>query len=326
VAPGGGYHVYYCQYGVPDGSRTVAPGVSEGKPGTVSLLPVDWSVTWTLKNRSSRGDGLVELVKAQKVTDANSGDALKIKSRTTIVKGKDLNPTEVTVTNDVTTTNVITLPIGTTYTSAITRIGKMGSVSFKLEYIPFNLAEENSWSGFIRESAFAALGSTPVWVIRNGVNDKAQNGNTNFANLGKSGHTDPVDTENFANGNGAVSFAVAADKPGTGELVIRDEVFIGPSTSNMPVIGFTTEGYTGEAEAYYAVVPVDETPAYSAYTAIAGSPLAAGKYQKQITLDTANGNYDVYVLLYKDGKVSVAKASPKNKDYTQFWNYAIIDT
>jgi hypothetical protein len=139
--------------------------------------------------------------------------------------------------------------------------------------------------------------NVPVWIIRNGVNDLAQDVNTDFEKLGKS------DMPEGTNGNGAVSFAIAADSPANpedpqdGDLVIKDGTFVGPSNSSTPKIGFTTAGYDGTAGVYYAVVAAGaDAPAYSAYTNSLGL-LEAGDYEKQITLlGTADNDYDVYVI------------------------------
>jgi hypothetical protein len=88
-----------------------------------------------------------------------------------------------------------------------------------------------------------------VWIIRNGVNDAAQNEETDFTieNPGIGEET---------NWNGAVRYEIAAKTPTDGsELEIRDGKFLGPADSNIPDITFTTDGYDETAEVYYAVVP-----------------------------------------------------------------------
>ncbi|MDR0760800.1 MAG: hypothetical protein LBF74_11960 [Treponema sp.] len=282
-------------------SQTAAPKIADGKPGPASLLPIDWGVTWTVKQGGSGNDGLVDLIQAQKVIAANGGgNTLKVKNKHTIVQGTDRTGS-VLITPAAETGNVITLGSIGSYTSGITRIGTSGSVAFKLEYVPFNLTDPANWAAIRDEdkSAFDLSAGGPVWIIRNGVNDEDQNGNTDFN--GKR----PWD--GTVNGNGAVRFEITAGIPAHNTLVIKDGVFKGPSNSSTPVIAFTTAEYDGTAEVYYAVVNAGSPPpAYSAYThSIPGSPLVVGDYQKQITLDTANSDYDVYVVLFKDGKVSV---------------------
>lgn len=88
------------------GSRTAAPK-GNGMPGMVSLLPLDWKVTWTVKKGAS-GDGFADMVTAQKAINAAAGDNLKVKSKQTIVKvaGQDESAP---VTSNTDTGNVITL-------------------------------------------------------------------------------------------------------------------------------------------------------------------------------------------------------------------------
>ncbi|MDR0689444.1 MAG: SUMF1/EgtB/PvdO family nonheme iron enzyme [Spirochaetaceae bacterium] len=287
--------------GVPAGSRTTAPVVTNGKPGAVSLLPVDWGVTWTVKRGGTSGNGFENLIKAQQAVDEDAGEDLLVKSKQTILKAGSRQTAP--VTTNTATGNGITAALGS-YTSGITNIGVRGSVQFKLEYVPFNLTDGRVWAGYNGESKFNLDGKTPpVWIIRNGVNDEAQDSATDFTNFGKEGNA-------AANGNGAVAFVVAADEgdpqnPKAGDLVIKDAAFVGPSNLTTAAIKFTTEGYAGQAAAYYAVVAGGTAaPEYSAYTTGLGSFAAGTDHQGTVTLGTANGNYDVYVVLFKDGKVS----------------------
>jgi hypothetical protein len=234
------------------GSRTAAPEVNAGTPGKVSLLPFYWSVTWKVKKGVS-GDGFEELVKAQKVIPANVNKSnLLVNSKPAIIA--KAGEAESLVTLDEVIGNEITLSsIGDgngSCTAGITKIGTEGTVQFKVEYVPFNLTSGEVWTN--NKSKFNLDGSNvPVWIIRNGVNDDAQNTDTNFNNFATAGST--------ANGNGAVAYVVTADKPKdptnpqTGDLVIRDGKFVGPSTSEVPEISFITGGYEGAAEVYYAV-------------------------------------------------------------------------
>jgi formylglycine-generating enzyme required for sulfatase activity len=127
------------------------------------------------------------------------------------------------------------------------------------------------------------------------------------------------------NGNGAVSFEKAAEGPGpntpynpedpppAGTLTIKDGKFEGldedDPTNKTAYIGFTSAGYDAgtTAEVYYAVVTANSTtPGYSAYTNSL-DPVAQDTHTgKLITLpgDGNNIDYDVYVLLFKGGKVS----------------------
>jgi hypothetical protein len=299
-----------------EGNRTAAPAVSDGKPGKVSLLPLEWGVKWTVKKGAS-GNGFEDLITAQKVTDAAAGNNLLVTSKAIIRTGGQEN-----------TSNTLTIagkeirgfigndsvqPNKESYTAGITKIGTEGSVQFNLEYVPFNLNDTDKWSSYIGKSKFAVSGKKiPVWIIRNGINDLAQDSSTDFTKFGENSNAN-------ANGNGAVSYVVAADGPNNppqaGDLVIKDGKFVGPSSSEMPKIKFSTEGYTEKAEAYYAVVSGEGTssaPGYSAYSQSLGSFFTGKEHEGTIDLRAANrdlaaanGNYDVYVILFKDGKVSL---------------------
>jgi hypothetical protein len=277
------------------GQRTVEPTVSAGKPGAVNLLPLDWNVSWTIK-RGLTGNGLTDLVRAQNVT-GNAGNALQLKStpQAMVREGTGDGSWSDTTLNG----NIITWPL-TAYTSGLLRIGTAGSVNFRLEYVPFNktAGEKNPWNTFNTKSVFDLReNKEPVWIIRNGVNDLAQNTDTDFSNLGKN---------KTANGNGAVSFGVAAKTPADGgSLGIRNGAFKGPANSKTPEITFTTYGYTGTAEVHYAVVPEEkDPPGYSDYTLL--NSREAGDQQERIEIPEAGGNYDVYVILFKDGEISNA--------------------
>jgi hypothetical protein len=283
-------------------AATVQPVVTAGKPEAATLLPVNWDARWTIQQGAS-GSGLNDLVRAQKIPNPTAGDALRLKSAQTLVRvGGAI------WSNTAPNGNIVIQDIGS-YTSGFGQIGTSGSVNFKLEYVPYNLTAGglNPWTALDDDSVFELSGNgEPVWIIRNGVNDLDQNGNTDFTSF----HNIDLGMTT-ANGNGAVRFVVEPKIPGGGPgggstLVVKDGVFIGPSSSKMPQIGFTTAGYTGTAEGYYAVVAKNDLPPeHSAYTGPLGS-LAVNTHTKQITLPAANGDYDVYVIIFKDGAVSNA--------------------
>jgi hypothetical protein len=300
------------------GERTAAPVLTDGKPAEFKLFPVDWKVTWKVL-KGTGGDGFSNLVAAQKVINPGAGDTLVLKSKNTIIRGAGLSDanTAPTITGSTITLNSIE-----TYTAGITRLGTTGSVNFKLEYIPFNLTTSGAWKTYNSKSAFVLDGDDkqPVWIIRNGLNDLVSNAQTNFITPLTSGN----------NGNGAVAFTIAADAPvdptdpQSGDLIITAQGITG-IPSYMPIIQFTTSGYTDDAQIRYAIVavPQGETtttpPSYQEYTKILKSEsfdgetvsytnvpsVSAGSYDNlHITLPVSGGNYDVYVRLLKGGKVS----------------------
>jgi hypothetical protein len=272
------------------GTQTTDPVVNTGIPKAVTLFPGAWNVTWTIK-RGLTGNGLTDLILAQNIA-SNKGDALALKSAQTIVReGTGAG----TWTNAVLNGNTLTRSLAG-YTEGFGRIG--GSANFKLEYVPFNLTageKANPWTAFDGDSVFNLSGKQePVWIIRNGLNDLAQDGNTDFNNLGNG----------TANGNGAVCFGIEPKTPYNGSaLTIRDGEFTA-GTGADGKIGFTTGGYTGNAEVYYAVVSHrKDPPGYSEYKLLNGSA-GTGRHQETVSLTEAGGNYDIYTLVYKAGEVS----------------------
>jgi hypothetical protein len=275
------------------GRKTVEPALdSTGTPGEVILHPAGWDVKWTIKEGLT-GNWRTGLVMAQKLINSEAGDALLLRKAETLVRD-----TAVTWQDSTLTGNVITRSIENT--TGLGSIGNAGSVNFKLEYVPFNLTggKTNPWTQFDEKSVFNLEGSNepPVWIIRNGVNDEAQNDDTDFTSFNRL---------SSANGNGAVRYKVAAKTPAEGSaLTVSDGVFEGPWTSTTPKISFTTGGYTGTAEVYYTVVEAGKGPPdYSAYGPLLAE-VGPGNQTPEITVPGAKGYYDVYVIVYKDGEVS----------------------
>ena len=188
------------------GGQTVEPEVVDGFPKPVSLSPGDWKVEWTIQRANAGTDGLDRLRAAQAIMedtgydlglDRNGGRELKIRGLTYKKDGAPVSP-QPAVTS---ISNGIDWALDSAYTG---NIGDTGAVNFNVEYVPFNLTGADDWkiaySGKPVETACAD--GIPAWIIRNGVNDAAPTGNTNFNNFG--------DTDKCpdANANGAVAFEV----------------------------------------------------------------------------------------------------------------------
>jgi hypothetical protein len=91
------------------------------------------------------------------------------------------------------------------------------------------------------------------------------------------------------------------DPATSNELVVKNGLFEGPWGTSTPRMEFTTAGYTGTAELWYAVVEPNDPANYSDYTSLGSLP--AGIHTGQpIKLDP--GQKDILVLAYKDGMVS----------------------
>ncbi|MDR2247887.1 MAG: hypothetical protein LBE17_14655 [Treponema sp.] len=251
------------------------------KTGAAAALPpVAWNVKWTVQTGAG-GNGLADLIAAQKnIAAGGAGNGLRITGKTIRVNG-----TAVRSETNASTGNVITHDI-TDYTAGLAKIGTSGSAAFTLEYVPFNLAAKEDWEDFADKSIFDLNNGPPVWIIRNGVNDEVQDEDTDFSGPW---------WETGKNGNGAVRFALTEEKDGS--LVIGL-----PAARDDAAITFTTGGYAGTADVYYAAAPVVNggtvAPAdYSAYTLL-GS-YGTGTHTAEITIAEAA---DVYLMVFKDGK------------------------
>jgi hypothetical protein len=84
--------------------------------------------------------------------------------------------------------------------------GTATTASFKMEYAPFGLGG-GAWTAGVNG------GVKPVWVIRNGLNDVAQDADTDFAHYGLGG---------TANANGAISVAVVNPAASLGAGLYED--------------------------------------------------------------------------------------------------------
>jgi hypothetical protein len=176
-----------------NGGATIEPALTVGyKPQAVILDPTEaWTVTWDIQ-----GSGLGELFGVAGDV-ANFGDVFPEGTRKSILQvdgGQRHVDDALTIdSNDLTISGTSSsLKIKRVIAANTWQTG--GSVNFNLEYTAFSgLQSEIDWNGK----------ELPAWIIRNGVNDEAQNAATVF---------DPSiswkGTGLQANGNGAVAFKV----------------------------------------------------------------------------------------------------------------------
>jgi hypothetical protein len=283
-------------------SLIVEPKVIGGKPYPAYITPGNWQVNWKVQ-RTSGLDGFKDLIAAQKLANAqSSGTDLLIKGKQNI-----LNTTR--SGNGLSTKNTFDFSLGTLANQA------SGSVNFNLEYVPFNLPSPK-WNG--KTSGFFNMTNGPVWIIRNGLNDTAQDGNTEFSN----------GLFSNKNGNGGVRFQVGLPPKGSdpGEtpdsitLEVDDGAFKDTPYKPAPTITFETDGYEDSAEVWYAIVPADgPAPDREDYVWLdtIGGP---SDYEEAISVDSdfyANSKeYDVYVIISKGGEVSPPEkiSSKGNRD------------
>jgi hypothetical protein len=278
---------------------TIEPAMTEAlgwKPQEAALLPVSWTAKWTLK-----GTGLLYLLGAQNRVSGSVPLSTSLSGAvvSSVVRGP-LNGSMITATlpstqsstgtvftdnntldeifgvpggskvtaftigNDVVSMDLTAGLIGT----GMGAIGKKGNAYFKLEYVPFGTATlwDNKTSA-VFTSHNNLNGGKPKWIIRNGVNDIAQNDATVFD--GVMDYTVPTNTipgttwtgtsDTTPNGNGAVRFAIRTANedpyfPGyTAETLV---ITAGEYTANAdPTSGgtvtFDAGGWTGDATAYW---------------------------------------------------------------------------
>jgi hypothetical protein len=161
--------------------------------------------------------------------------------------------------------------------------GTAGTVYFNLPYKPL---ADKSWIGFP-----GVPETPPVWIIRNGLNDESQDGNTDFKALAGGDST--------KNGNGAVRFAI----------VDRSLWITKP---------FKTRGSDTEAKVeftlnhagtvYYAVVDKNSPAAPFTYTTTAGTFNGPGTYD--ITLPMTDTQDVVWLILMDTRGGTVVRSKP----------------
>jgi hypothetical protein len=284
-----------------------------------------WKVKWNIGRNTGGGvNGLTGLLEAQ------SRDAdLPVVARKYIMDGAEYSSE-----GGGNTTNIVeySLPVK----DEITDIGTTYWVNFNREYVPFNLTEAD-WSGYNSKSKFNLASSAPTWIIRNGLNDQKQDGNTDFARAGK-----PGEGYNYKdyNGNGGVAAQVKEnlgftdlnedgfpdgatdtgsikdgypDGPGTADpndLIIYGGKFQGPADTKYVKINFSTAGYTGNATVYYGIVQpgtynADNPLPYGMFNSIPLGVYGPGSHNNvSITLPDAVKEYDIWLVFMKDGRIS----------------------
>jgi uncharacterized protein YjdB len=173
--------------------------------GIFSLLPESWKVEWTVGGKD--GNGFTDLEAARKTASLFKDPIARV--GTGAAQNSGINEPN---------GRVITLNLGAL------QVENEGSANFNLKYVPFSLNSADKWAGF---TALNKKEGVPVWIIRNGINDQAQNSNTDFSSPG----TDWAGTKN---GNGAVAFKVFA--PVTGITDVPKTTAVGTLTLSGTVV------------------------------------------------------------------------------------------
>jgi hypothetical protein len=282
--------------------ETREPGtlpVGSGKNQLITFLsPRDWTIKWTLQ----WGDGtnaLEKLLLAEKVFYPTAS-SVSVRS----VSGYAGGETSATVSPDADIhfdgINTVTMKIANS--TQVANIGNKYSANFRLEYLPFNLTASAEWTDRLTPLIWQNVGAgVPVWSIRNGVNNNAQNPDTNFANYTVAGFT------NSANGNGAVVFAVRAESANEG---IDPPAFLtiaadGKITED--TMKFTPGGWTGSAPDVYYWFGDTKPTDYSFYKKVTPTSPLMKDSENMISKTTIGGDNWVadsgaWVVLLKDGK------------------------
>jgi hypothetical protein len=156
--------------------------------------------------------------------------------------------------------------------------GNGGTAYFNLKYSPL----PNAWTGFNN-------GDVPEWIIRNGLNDALQDGNTNFRAL--------AGGDSAKNGNGAVRFTVAAPppaNPGLDQTLQITKPLKTPVDGTDVKIEFTlNRGGT----VYYTVIDKDDDlAAPSAYTSPSGPFTGPGTFTTAGTFP-GPGTYEITLTM-----------------------------
>jgi hypothetical protein len=171
---------------------------------------------------------------------------------------------------------------GTSVTADIAVL--QGAAYFNLLYKPLNLTDDKWQEGFP-----GAPKIPPEWIIRNGLNDEPQDGNTDFLAL--------AGGDISKNGNGAVRF----DR----SLWITKPLKTPINNTTNAKVGFTLS-HAGMV--YYAVVNKNSPGAPSAYTTFAGPYTGPGTYE--ITLTMSDTQDAVWLMLMDASSGTEVRSKP----------------
>jgi hypothetical protein len=234
--------------------------------GVTLCQGVTAELIWTVTS------GFAPLINAQKkISGKENENTLLFKAGKTIVRhGVTVDEPPVNSLDGINFNAITLADIGTT------AVGD-GSANFNLKYVPFNLIG-TAWGSESLKAEVIKEASDPVWIIRNGINDEAQNNYTVFLNPAETSSCPWNGTGGTKyNGNGAVRFSVA----GIDQDLTR--YIPAPVTGGTPVMSFAGPQYTGMVEWTDVTVPAAPIPSITV-------PFAVQKvYQAKVTLTPASG-------------------------------------
>jgi hypothetical protein len=298
----------------------------------------NWDIEWIIQkgfsDGTSGGDGLEPLVTARKAIDLNAPDP-------------EFNSIQWTL-NGAAQNSALRLEDGRRVILNLGSFpdeGEEATVNFNLKYVPFGGSGKFDWSVYNDISKFNLVEEDPVWIIRNGVNDLAQNGDTDFTSLGFNGK----------NGNGGVTYKVLApeadedednlnnqrevelgtdpfdpdtdkdgfsdkievdtgfdpndpaDNPtrGTNNLSITNGKFAGWTDDEDAIITFTTGGYREKERAYGYYVTAQKDGGQPALTEFTNELGLLSCGNQRKTFKELTRTVEVYIVIMKDHNVSL---------------------
>ncbi|MDR3138592.1 MAG: hypothetical protein LBT95_02840, partial [Treponema sp.] len=296
-----------------DADTVVQPVLGSG----AQLVPGAWDVQWTVKRYTGQTtgneeSGFIDLTSAQVGSDLFKTPL----SSSVVSEGTQVtSPPTPSLSG-----NTVTLSLPASYTGTV---GQTGSVNFNLKYAPFSLSGSGSWTATSGYSVFSD--GVPEWIIRNGVNDEAQDGNTDFDKFGN---------ESGYNGNGAVAFTVQEFLVPDGITVHKtwyvasngsDTIGIGTGAKTAPLktvqkaveeitaayVADNSWRYGSNSEAYAAIVILGEVPVKS-----------------EILIDNRSSIYPPILLtdgsLSPGGKLKATTAIGNDTRLLDIWNGAQV--
>jgi hypothetical protein len=298
------------------------PVTVTNKPGVVFVPPTATRVEWKVVQGTNGANGFTNLFAAHKLFHKNGQFQMTTGGRT-IVRGDGIdsgNPKIVEMGfSDINSTNSLEeVAVGVStiylniddYTNGLNRIGKLGSVNFELDYVPFG---PDIWTE--TENGNKNV-DNPIkkWIIRNGINSEPQDNNTIFIVPGQSKDNTPLTWgTSGANGNGAIRFKPAVG-PGGGDNPDNPGWNI-PGLDNLKI---TTGEYKGSSKINFTLAGIPEGKGQVYYKVASSKPTAISDYiykdeyynglAENVSINPAPGTNDyIFLLLYKDGKIATKK-------------------
>jgi formylglycine-generating enzyme required for sulfatase activity len=247
------------------GAKTV-----EAETEGVFLDPGEWNLEWTISQGASQTNGFTGLLAAQEKTHGSPDTSTLFKNKSVVMEGnKRWESADIRLSG-----NQVTLALGKLAE------GEAGSYNFNLEYAPFSVNERAGWNGF---SAINQKNGVPVWIIRNGVNDRAQDGETDFSA--------PANWSAGANGNGAVGFTVPITLTVTFPPVIPPTI----TPAMLPVAGGTFQMGSDRSGPYFQENPIHQVTVSSF---LMGNYEVTQKEWTSVMKTTATDLLDLRNILY----------------------------